>query len=148
MSGRIEMERVAAERVVIIKRTEVTKPSGSTTGEADAKSTIVPDPEAFVVGSTPIVVPRRHAFGVLLFGPIGTNAAAVIQPLLQRCRPFRSEIRVHRDQVADHVVEVGAARRIDRSVRSDCGRDVDSRPLRTAEKRIRRRHGIHRGRPR
>src|ERR1700683_357443 len=65
---------------------KITDPSGSTVGEEDAWSRMMPEPGAFVVGSTPTLVPTRQAFGVVFVGPICTrNAEPVPQPSVSRC---------------------------------------------------------------
>src|ERR1700723_849060 len=65
---------------------KITDPSGSAVGEDDAWSRITPEPGAFVVGSTPTLVPTRQALGVVFVGPICTrNAAPVPQPSVSKC---------------------------------------------------------------
>ena len=60
------------------------------------------------------------------------HSAAVVQPASQRRMPLGSEIRIHCDQEVISRHEMRAARGVDRAVRRNSGRDIDSRPLRAA----------------
>ena len=84
----------------------------------------VPEPLALVVGSTPTRVPKRQEFGTLIDSlrrDRQQHAASIRQAILQRRRPLRREIGIHRDHVRYLRVEVGDADGIDRAVGRDRG---------------------------